>query len=266
MARKNRSTLKNYFKNGNVPSEDQFEDLVDSSLNIVDEGFDKTLEDGLKISQFGNSGKLMSFYKDSIVNAPLYSLQLDRDENLVFAGGRRKHLLVRPNDGSEDRLRVGINVDEPEQELDVAGVVRAEGRIGVASQVNRKELVVPADGLWHDITAVLTGCNAFEVMAGVGGRKTRGRYALAHAIAMNVFNPKGSLFNFLNLKKRIRVQHAYYRSRSDKLRLRWRNAEGRAYALQIKSNSDYGDGIKIKYYVTKLWFDEDMSNSRTDLD
>ena len=78
MAKKNRNTLKNYFKNGSVPSQDQFGDLIDSTLNIIDEGFDKTLADGLKVSQFGDTGKLMSFYKDSLVNNPLYYLNLDQ--------------------------------------------------------------------------------------------------------------------------------------------------------------------------------------------
>jgi hypothetical protein len=103
-------------------------------------------------------------------------------------------------------------------------------------------------------------------MAGVGGRKTNGRYALIHAVALNAYNPQGPIFNFLNLKKHIRPQHAYYRSRSDKLRLRWKSGEGHAYSLQIKSNSDYGEGIQIRYYLTRLWFDEDMSGSRSNLD
>ena len=267
MARKNRNTLKNYFRNGSVPSQDQFEDLVDSTLNIIDEGFDKTLEDGLKLSQFGNTGKLMSFYKDSMVNNPLYFLNVDQDDNLVLSAERQRSVLFLPEDVESDfRLRVGINTDLPENELHVGGVIRSEGRIGVASRVDQKELEVPADGKWHDITGILTGCHAYEVMAGVGGRKTQGRYALVHAVALNAFNPKGPIFNFLNLKKRIKPQHSYYRSRSDKLRLRWNNGEGRAYSLQIKTNSNFGDGIQIRYYLTRLWFDEDMSDSRSNLD
>lgn len=33
----------------------------------------------------------------------------------------------------------------------------------------------------------------------------------------------------------------------------------------MKSNSDYGDGVKIRYYLTQLWFDEDMSESWQDV-
>ena len=148
MAKKNRNTLKNYFRNGSVPSQDQFGDLIDSTLNIIDEGFDKTLADGLKVSQFGDTGKLMSFYKDSLVNNPLYYLNLDQGDNLTFRCGDQGNILLLPMPTeSTERLRVGINTDLPENELHVDGVIRSEGRIGVASKVDSKELEVPADGV-----------------------------------------------------------------------------------------------------------------------
>ena len=86
------------------------------------------------------------------------------------------------------------------------------------------------------------------------------------AFAMNTFDPRGMFFNFLNAKKRINYHHAYYRSRSDKLKLRWKNEAGHDYRLQLRSNSNYGDGIQIKYYITKLWFDAEMSASRVQID
>ncbi len=263
MTRRNRNTLKNYFQNGSVPTEDQFEDLVDSTLNIIDEGFDKSPSDGLKVSQLGDSGRLISFFKEHLAGKPLYFIRMDRDENLVVgAEGNRNILFTAENPDGAPAVRVGINTDEPENELDVVGVIRAEGRIGVASRLNSQELKVPADGNWHDITGSLYGCQAFEVTAGVGGRRTEGRYALMHAVALNTFNPKGFFFNFLNLKKNIKYQSAHFRSRNDKLRLRWRDKGDRNYSLQLRSSTDFGPNIQVKYYLTKLWFDDDMSGSR----
>jgi hypothetical protein len=262
MAKQNRSTLKKYFRNGNLPSEQQFSHLVDSMLNIMDEGFDKSPDEGLKVNQLTDSGKLISFYKDFEMLRPRFFVRVDQKDNLILGSEKDQNVLFRSEGRENSKVKVGINTDEPESELDVGGVIRAEGRIGVVSEVDKRELEVPANGAWHDITDTLTGCQAFEIMAGVGGRKKEGKYALMHAIALNTYNPRGLLFDFLSLKKRIKYHHAYYRSRSDKLKLRWHGDEGHTYSLQLKSNSNYGDGIQIKYYITKLWFDEVMEESR----
>lgn len=76
MARRNRDTLRSKFGNGEMPSATAFSELIDSMLNIVDEGFDKTPVDGLKVSQL-NQGKLLSFYQNIDVKSPIWSVQLD---------------------------------------------------------------------------------------------------------------------------------------------------------------------------------------------
>ncbi len=268
MAKKNRETLKNYFKNGSLPSQDEFGDLIDSNLNVIDEGLDKSSEEGLKVSSLSTSGKLISFFKSIPIKNALWFIGIDSKTDNLFIGNENnkqalsisQEIVEEPLEGAEDtciqeKAKIGINIKAPEWELDVGGVVRSEGRIGV----NQKE--IPADGKWHNITDPLNGCHAFEVMAGVGGRKKEGRYALLHAFALNTYNPKGCFFNFLNLKKRIRPHQSYYRSISDKLKLRW-VGESSHYTLQLRTNSDFGEGLWIKYYLTKLWFDEDMSGSR----
>ena len=45
MAKKNRRSLKNAFREGAQPSADAFADLIDSALNVVDDGFDKLESD-----------------------------------------------------------------------------------------------------------------------------------------------------------------------------------------------------------------------------
>lgn len=269
MAKKNRETLKNYFKNGSLPSQDAFGDLIDSNLNVIDEGFDKSVEEGVKISSLGDSGKLISFFKNIPLRTPLWFVKIDSKTNdLLFGNGRNENAFSLHQEAVEEmsdpaektplqeKTKIGINKKDPEWELDVAGVIRSEGRIGIM------EKEVPADGKWHNITNALSGCHAFEVMAGVGGPKKAGKYALLHAFALNTYNPKGWFFNFFNLKKKINAHQAYYRSISDKLKLRW-VGENRKYYLQLRTNSDYGDDIWIKYYLTQLWFDEEMNGSRS---
>lgn len=256
MAKKNRSTLKRYFREGAVPSSDQFGDLIDSSLNMIDEGFDRSATHGVEISLVGEHDKLISFFRNASETDAVWSVNYDKSQDKLF--------FLRPGPDEEEEApltlapaaKVGVNNRDPKWNLDVAGVVAAEGRIGANPSGQQ---TVPANGEWHNIAGPFNGCQALEVMAGAGNKGT-GKYALLKATALNTFNPRGWIFNFLNLKKRINVQQAYYLGRSTRLKLRW-VGEGTEYFLQIRSNTSYGDGIHIRYYITKLWFDEDMSDS-----
>ncbi|MFB1116885.1 hypothetical protein [Dickeya dadantii] len=265
MAKRNRGTLKNYFRQGAMPSAEHFSDLIDSSVNKIEEGFDKTPEQGLKIAALDTHARLMTFYRDSDPTRPLWSVSLQPDSDLLrvnrHAGDGNgtvadaEPLLTFTPDG-----RAGINTTTPRHALDVNGVIGAQGRAG-AQWADR----LPADGEWHDLTPKLEGCQAFEVVAGVGIRHS-GRYALIHAIALNTCAPSGFFFNFFNRKNRISAHHAYYHSRADKLTLRWLRDDTpagghdgiRPYRLQIRTHTSYGDGIVIRYHLTRLWHDAYM--------
>jgi hypothetical protein len=258
MAKRRRSTLKRFFRQGALPSADQFGDFIDSTVNQVDDGFNKTPKNGLEISSLGAHDSLISFFRESRLEQALWTIGYDQErDKLLFKKldpRKRPHTVLSLfPDG-----KVGINRKDAEYALDVGGAVRSEGRIGVVPG----DRIVPADGGWHDITGTLTGCQAFEIMAGVGKLKT-GRYALMHAIALNAFNPAGLFFNFLKRKNRIKCQHAYYGARGNKLQLRWHGPD-REYRLQLRSRCDYGDGTLVRYYVTELWFDAPMDGSSPD--
>ena len=256
MAKKNRSTLKRYFREGALPSSDQFGDMIDSSLNTIDEGFDRSDKNGFEISLLGEHDRLISFFRNTAEKQPVWSVSYDkRNDKLRF---------IKPDDGDETAAtlalapggRVGVNKDDPQWTLDVKGIVAAHGRIGANPT---DQTTVPADSKWHNISGPLNGCQAFEVMAGVGNKGT-GKYALMKAVALNTFNPRGLLFNLFNLKKRIKYHQAYYLSRSNRIKLRWQGKDGE-YFLQMRSNCDYGEGVQIRFYLTQLWFDQDMSES-----
>ena len=252
MAKKNRNTLKAYFTNGSLPTEHQFTDLIDSTLNVIDEGFDKTAEQGFKVAQLGNTGYLISFFENIAVKKPLWSLKVDlNSKSLSFEASSASDRTSQQDAVQALSLapegRVGVRKTNPDFELDVDGTVASRGRIGRAG-----EREAPADGQWHDITGVLEGCHAFEIMAGVGAKGT-GKYALLHAFAMNTFSGKSS----------ITPHHAHYGSRCSRIRLRWiKENDSRKYRLQLKTGCPYGDGIKVKYYLTRLWFDHFMEGSQ----
>ena len=60
--RYNRATLRNFFADGQRPNGKHFGRLIDSMLNMVDEGFSKTPQDGLKIASAVTHQTLLSFY------------------------------------------------------------------------------------------------------------------------------------------------------------------------------------------------------------
>ena len=262
MAKQNRSTLRRYFSKGRLPNEDQFGDLIESTLNMIDEGFDKSPKHGFEISLIGKHKRLISFFKADAPDQAVWTIEYDDEQERLLirqptpdtsteAGISAPIALTLNRDG-----HVGINNPNPHHALDVGGWVSAEGRIGS----NPDQLkTVAADGGWHDITGPLQGCQAIEVVAGVGARGT-GKYALMSALAMNTFNPRGFIFNFFNLKKRIKYHHAYYLSRGNRIKLRWFTKDD-GYYLQMRTRCGLGGNTKIRFYLTSLWFDWEMKES-----
>lgn len=248
-----RKNLKNRFGAGQMPCEEDFCDMIDSMVNVEDDGFNKTAHDGLKLSQLTESGKLMSFYVNATEGTPLWQMELrknsDGEEN-----SSNLHVTTPAFEESSSVLTltsagaVGIGTRHPECEMDVNGVVACSGRIGKENE----KLKVPADGEWHDITEQLTGCEAFEVIAGVGGQDGEGRFALTHAVALNVFHGKHTL----------KKMYSYCGGRRSRIDIRWtKGSEKYTYKLQLRTHCAYADGIFVRYKMTKLWFDNMMVGS-----
>ncbi|MFC4480506.1 MULTISPECIES: hypothetical protein [Cupriavidus] len=271
MTSRNRESLKRYFREGALPDEDHFADLIDSMLNMSDEGFRKTVERGFEVYSAAGHDALISFFRDHDPERAAWRFEL---------GGARDALLVRgraaPADGDmaaqaaepdpallclDPAQRVGIGTAQPRTRLDVAGTVRSEGRQGAFTRAHPVPL--RADGHWQDLTDDLEGCQAFEVVAGAGLRG-KGRFGLVHAIAMNTYNPTLGLFDFLNRKRGIRSTHGYYSRRCDRLELRWAGTSGRnaSYRLQIRTGCDFGPDVLIQAQITQLWTDPHMDGGQ----
>jgi hypothetical protein len=245
MAKKNRASLKRKFDKGEMPSADAFSELIDSMLNIVDEGFDKTEFDGLKVAQI-NHGKLLSFYRNIDIKSPVWSLQLDGSGGgLAFGSGDTNVLTLRADNAASF-------------ELDMNGCVIADGRRGREGSMR-----VMADGAWHNITETLIGCYAFEIVAGVG-KKNSGKYALMRAFASTAFNGNSE----------VTYHQSYFGSKCNRLRLQWvpvPDSGPLACVLQMRVGCSYdkdkktaGDAkdkteTRVRYYLTNLWFDPEMS-------
>ncbi|MDQ1829282.1 hypothetical protein [Massilia scottii] len=267
MALHSRARLKQLFQKGAMPAQDAFGSLIESMLNIVDHQFDKNPHDGLKVGQIGQ-GRLMSFYNDIADKSAIWSVRMDKaDASLVFGmGGQqetddsggtpgyRKAMTLSPAARAVNfAVMPGhLRAHDTWFELDLQGRIVADGRSGRACAS------VLADGNWHDLTSDLSGCQAFEVMAGAG-KPGSGKYAVMHAFALSAF--QGG-------KSEITCHQAHYGSKCSRLDLRWHStgkAASSAYRLQIRVGCAYDDEgsagderTTIRVYLTQLWFDPAM--------
>jgi hypothetical protein len=246
MKLKNRDKLKDAFKGGRMPSEGDFETLIDSMINRVDDGFSKDMENGLMLSPEGSSRKLIGFFRSIEQKNPAWSVSLDADDThkgLCFTepgpeGGVRLFLQEGGN--------VGIGTLTPSFPLEVEGVVGMKGRIGTFASGK-----IPADGKWHNMLEHLNGCQAFEIVARVGS-PGKGRYALLFATAASTFGRSKSC---------IEKMQAHYGWWWNKLAIRWKGSTF-DYGMQIKTRRNYGENVFIDFHISKLWGDEEMGYSQ----
>jgi hypothetical protein len=241
MSLQNRETLKSFFRKGQMPSEGHFNDLIESMLNVVDDGLSKTTQDGLTLSPMGTSPRLASFFKSIEHKNPAWSMEIESGNgNLHFKNQLEEAVLTL-----NEHKQVGIAQAQPQYTLDVNGTVGMKSRVGSYAQGK-----IPADGNWYPIAERLSDCHAFEVMAGAGKKKT-GKYALVHAFALSTFG---------NSRSKVQIHQAYYGVRCNKIEIRWKGTTYQ-YQLEMRTRCSYGEGLYINYHITNLWEDTQMNES-----
>lgn len=233
MGIKNRETLKNYFKKGGLATEKQFIDLIESSMNIIDDGISMKPDTGLKINPLGESSKLISFFKKNSQKEAEYSIDINNgNEGLSFHGEMDKTLIKIKKEG-----KVGINCSEPENDLDVDGTLGIKSRVGMYAKGS-----VPADGKWHPILSDLDGIVAFEITAIAKGKINTGHYCVSHAIALSTYGGRGS-------KSKIKNTTAHYGGYRDKIIYKWTGSLHN-FSLLARTRRDYGEDPKSKSSYT----------------
>lgn len=238
MAKANRETLKEYFSSGKIPTERQFGDLIESMLNIVDDGMNRTAGQGLQLSPLDESGPVLEFFANILDEVPLWKINIDKKQGIlgIYKGDEEMPFLILDADH-----RMKITGD-----IEVNGNVTTSGLVG-----NYRIGKVPADGKWHDITdenaSESSGCRAYRVMAGCG-RKGKGKYALLEATAIHCYGKH----------RRISYCQSWYGMHFNRLKMRWKQ-EGEAWRLQIRSRCDYGGETYVRFQVTELWQDYFMN-------
>ena len=243
MALINRQTLKNYFQKGGFATEKHFVDLIDSSMNMIDDGISINQKNGFKLNPLGYSTRLMSFFKKATQKEADFSMNLNQDNVEGFSINDREGIPLLKFD---QHRQIGVHTNEPRFDFDVKGVLGVDSKSGSFALGE-----VDGDGSWQTVIANLDGVNGFEVVASIRGKMGSGRYAMAHVVALSTFGGRSS-------KNKIKKTHAYYGSFLNRLSFRW-IGEMHNYELQVRTRRHYGvselDGqpFKIKFNVSRFF-------------
>lgn len=248
-----RSDLKEFFKNGKIPSENHYAALIESMINQQDDGFSKDDDEGFVIASGGDSDRLVSFYKNMDAIKPFFTIKKDDDSiaGLCFQPLNESAIAEDSQDISShvffhNNGTVGIGKkSDNKYKVDINGFVAAEGRIGTYKDLKIGNNV-PANGKWHPITGELDNCQAFEVIARTGVKNSR-KFAMTHAIAVKAFGKS---------RGKVRMVSAHYGFLWNRISVKWiLNKENEKFTLNIRTHRHYGNDVNIYFQITKLWDD-----------
>jgi hypothetical protein len=233
MSRKNRRTLKESFRQGKKPSQQDFENLIDSMLNILDDGFSKTAETGMGLAPLLEKGTVISVFKEPADSKPQWEIAINTERCLEIRRCKNDNVfpvLILKSDGTVELGTEGC-------ETVLKDVLRMPVREGTLYRGS-----VPANGYWHDITDALSGYQVLEVTA-YAGKKGSGKHAVLFATATACFGAKA----------KIKKTSSHYGNYGHKIRLRWKKSDGNFQAkLQLKTIFKYDNETTIKYHITGL--------------
>jgi len=218
MTKVNRITLKNYFKAGEVPTEQSFVDLIDSAHNIIDDG---SFDNSLLVSK-DQEGHLIEFCTN----------EGDKQATWKFEHIESDGLYLTSSEAIEERLTL-----KTAKEIVLhADSIRLEGYTekGITRQLTR-------DGHNFAIDENVSDGEVFELYARYQlNKKTYWQYD--HFIVVN-----GDI-RFITRKK----YNKWFRGRVIKLSLKIKDAGDNSVYLLSGSSKYSLDDSTIKYTINRL--------------
>lgn len=218
--RKNRETLKGYFKKGGVPTEEQFAGLIDSVPNIVEDGQVQRTSDGWAFYPQHEGGMELALYRDVPENSgakPAWRLRVTGDKRLVIC--------------TED--------EETVLELARDKTVTVSGGEEKPMPVNNDEYItIPADKEWHDVLVDFpprdSKCHVFSIHASCND--TVGLCLLTHATAVWMGNDE----------QHIKSHQKHWWGWTGAVKVRWQGGS----RLQLRSRKRLGGNVTCRIVET----------------
>ena len=224
MDRKDRHTLKSYFQKGDVPTEEQFAELIDSVPNIVDDGEAVRTEDGWALYP-RKGGKMGVSLHEAASEPAAWKLTLTSDKGLAIK-----------NEAGEALLEL-----KQDKNIVLHASVQQEGGGDEPEPDPQDYLVIEADKKWatlKEITDIKESSRVYTVMALYRDREF-GICKLTRAIAICLNN----------VEQWVESPRKHWWGWSGYIRLRWQADRDKTY-LQIRSTSNSYSG-KIYCRVTE---------------
>ena len=224
MDRKDRHTLKSYFQKGDVPTEEQFAELIDSVPNIVDDGEAVRTEDGWALYP-RKGGKMGVSLHEAAGDPAAWKLTLTSDKGLAIK-----------NEAGEALLEL-----KQDKNIVLHASVQQEGGGDEPEPDPQDYLVIEADKKWatlKEITDIKESSRVYTVMALYRDREF-GICKLTRAIAICLNN----------VEQWVESPRKHWWGWSGYIRLRWQADRDKTY-LQIRSTSNSYSG-KIYCLVTE---------------
>ena len=224
MDRKDRHTLKSYFQKGDVPTEEQFAELIDSVPNIVDDGEAGRTEDGWALYP-RKGGKMGVSLHEAAGEPAAWKLTLTSDKGLAIK-----------NEAGEALLEL-----KQDKNIVLHASVQQEGGGDEPEPDPQDYLVIEADKKWatlKEITDIKESSRVYTVMALYRDREF-GICKLTRVIAICLNN----------VEQWVESPRKHWWGWSGYIRLRWQADRDKTY-LQIRSTSNSYSG-KIYCRVTE---------------
>lgn len=224
MDRKDRHTLKSYFQKGDVPTEEQFAELIDSVPNIVDDGEAVRTEDGWALYP-RKGGKMGVSLHEAAGEPAAWKLTLTSDKGLAIK-----------NEAGEALLEL-----KQDKNIVLHASVQQEGGGDEPEPDPQDYLVIEADKKWatlKEITDIKESSRVYTVIALYRDREF-GICKLTRAIAICLNN----------VEQWVESPRKHWWGWSGYIRLRWQADRDKTY-LQIRSTSNSYSG-KIYCRVTE---------------
>lgn len=226
MERRDRKTLKSYFQRGDVPTEEQFAELIDSVPNIVEDGQAVCTEKGWAFHPKAG-GKMCVTLHEAEGKPAVWTLELTPDKGLAIANGAGETLLELKQ---EKKIILHASVEQEEG-----------GTEPVPAPQDYRE--VKADKRWTDLVEIVDmkeGSRVYTVIA-LYRDKDLGvcKLTRATAICLN------------SVEQRVESLRRHWWGWSGRIRLRWQEKDGKT-CLQIRSTRNSYSG-RIYCRVTETF-------------